>query len=103
MKVRLEEGDYGTYLLVPIATNSEIKEMEYKNRKEFQAENEKLIQTDWDFPGVASTFGYVPCSCGKTDGTIDCDHKTASQMISEAQDYLDAHIGKVVEDPGYFN
>jgi hypothetical protein len=62
-----------------------------------------LIQTDWDFPGVASTFGWVPCRrCRTTDGTVDCAHKTATQMIHEAADFLDRHVDKQVEDPGYF-
>jgi hypothetical protein len=61
-----------------------------------------LIQSDWDYPGVASTFGWQPCPCGATDGTVDCRHKTASDMIAEASEYLDDNIGGTVEDPGYF-
>ena len=69
-----------------------------------EAENGEsiLIQTDWDYPGVASSFGYQPCECGFTDGTVDCEHKTASEMITDASEYLDEHIGDTVEDPGYF-
>ncbi len=61
------------------------------------------IQTDQDYPGVASTFGWVPCECG-TDGTVDCEHKTADNMIQSAQEYLDEHAdcSEWVEDPGYF-
>ena len=61
-----------------------------------------LVQTDWDFPGLASTFGWSPCSCGATDGTIDCDHKTADEMIADARDFLTAHVGDTTDDPGYF-
>jgi hypothetical protein len=61
-----------------------------------------LVQTDWDYPSVASAFGYVPCVCGETDGTADCAHFTASEMIQNAQEYLDDHIGAIAEDPGYF-
>lgn len=61
-----------------------------------------LIQTDWDYPGTASTFGWRPCSCGETDGTVDCPHRTASEMIASAAEFLDDHIGERVEDPGYF-
>ena len=57
-------------------------------------ENTVLIQTDWDFPGVASRCGYVPCECGATDGTVDCPHKTASAMISEAYDFLRERDGE---------
>jgi len=50
---------------------------------------EQYIQSDWDYPGVASLFGWVACECGCTDGTIDCKHKTASDMMQSAQNYLD--------------
>ena len=62
-----------------------------------------LIQTDFDFPGVARTFGWSPCHSG-TDGTVDCPSckRTASQLISEAAEYLDNNPDPV-EDPGYFN
>jgi hypothetical protein len=61
-----------------------------------------LVNVDWDFPCVASAFGYIPCECGFTDGTVDCEHKTVSYMIYAAMNYLDEHLGDVVEDPGYF-
>jgi len=66
--------------------------------------NTVLVQTDWDYPGVASSFGWVPCrrGCG-TDGTVDCAHHTASKMIQSAGAYLDKIAGrKFIEDPGYF-
>lgn len=63
-----------------------------------------LVQTDWDYPGLASTFGWVPCrQCNATDGTVDCEHRTASEMICEASQWLADHEGKSVEDPGYFD
>lgn len=82
--VTLLEGDHGTYLI--------------------EAEDGRtvLIQTDWDYPAVASVFGWQPCPCGETDGTVDCPHRTASEMIAEASQFLDAHIGDTAEDPGYF-
>ncbi len=66
-----------------------------------------LIQSDWDFPCVASYFGFVPCKCGETDGTIDCEHKTAGEMINDARNFLDglcncADERRFIEDPGYF-
>jgi hypothetical protein len=61
-----------------------------------------LIQSDTEFPGIASTFGWTPCGCGATDGTVDCAHRTASDMIAEAQKFLDDHIGDRADDPGYF-
>jgi hypothetical protein len=84
MNVTLSRGQFGTYELVA------------------EDGQDLLVQTDWDYPGIASNLGFVPCKCGKTDGTIDCEHKTASQMISEAAAFLDEHDGEVFEDPGYF-
>jgi hypothetical protein len=84
MRITLQQGYFGTYLVV--AGNG----------------RDILIQTDFDYPSIASTFGWSPCVCGHTDGTVDCAHKTASQMIAEAQAFLDDHIGDSVEDPGYF-
>jgi len=86
MKITLQKGDFGFTYLVVAEDGRDI-----------------LIQSDWDYPGIASTFGWTPCECGATDGTVDCLHKTASQMIVEAQDYLDDHLGETMDDPGYFN
>ena len=63
-----------------------------------------LIQTDWDYPAPASNFGLVPCAdCRETDGTVNCAHKTASEMIQQAAKFLDDKIGAIVSDPGYFS
>ena len=83
MNINLQPGNFGTFLL--LADDG----------------REVLIQTDWDFPGLANTFGWVPCECGQTDGTVDCRHRTASTMIAEAAEYLGDHVGDSVEDPGY--
>jgi len=90
--ITLEEGDFGFTFVIRHDDGRDL-----------------LIQTDWDYPGTASTFGWVPkkrrgCDHPGTDGTIDCRAcgKTATEFISEAQDYLSSHIGKRVEDPGYF-
>lgn len=61
-----------------------------------------LFQSDWDFPGLAANLGYVPCDCGCTDGTVDCEHKTAHAMIGEAYDYIMARLGERFDDSGYF-
>ena len=51
-------------------------------------ENTRLIQTDWDFPGVARAFGWT----GEDSDT------------QGAREYLDQCVedAKVAEDPGYF-
>ena len=82
--VTLESGPYGTYLLV----NDDGQEL--------------LVQTDWDYPGVASNLGWSPCH-GDTDGTVDCScGKRARDLIASAAEFLDDHIGESFEDPGYF-
>ncbi len=83
MRITLHD-DFGTFLLVA------------------EDGRDLLIQTDFDFPGVASTFGWSPCSCGTTDGTVDCDHRSATEMIADACDFLRAHAGDTTDDPGYF-
>ena len=66
------------------------------------------VQSDWEYPGAAMTFGWNPCakcrrSCkGASDGTISCARRTAGEHIASAQTWLDNHLGKRVEDPGYF-
>ena len=84
--MKLERRDFGIYLVIDQETGDDI-----------------LVQTDWDFPGLASAFGWVPCrKCRFTDGTIDCAHQTAGEIIEEAREFLDEHIGETAEDPGYF-
>lgn len=57
----------------------------------------EFIQSDWEYPATASRFGFIPCKCGATDGTVDCSHRTATEMISAAYDYLVEHVGETVE------
>lgn len=49
-----------------------------------------LVQTDWDWPGVATNMGWQACNCGGTDGTVDCKNcnRTATEMISEAYEFI---------------
>lgn len=89
--ITLENGDCGTY--------------------EVTAEDGRsvLVQTDWDYPGTARTFGWnmaeEKCAHTGTDGTVNCPDcgKTATAFISEAGAYLDDNIGAEAEDPGYFD
>jgi hypothetical protein len=45
-----------------------------------------------------------PCTHDSTDGTVKCETcgRTPTEFISDAAEYLDANIGKIVEDVGYF-
>jgi len=61
----------------------------------YDDKNTIAIQSDWDFPGVAASMGWTPCDkCERTDGTVDCEHHTKSEMISAAYDFIEAHEGE---------
>jgi hypothetical protein len=54
-----------------------------------------VYDIDYDQPALAKDLGiWSPCPCGETDGTVDCPHKTGSEMICEAGDALFQHIGE---------
>jgi hypothetical protein len=90
--IRLEQGDFNFCFV--IRRVSGLKK---------EREQEVYVQSDWEYPSVASTFGWsIGCDC-PTDGTVDCQHRTVSKHIASAYDYLTDNIGKVVEDPGYFD
>jgi len=79
MKVTLGEGPYGSFIL------------------QGEREDELLIQQDWDMPLTASLFGWTPCVCGRTDGTIDCNHRSVADMISDARAFLEACVGQSID------
>ena len=91
-KISVESGDFGTWLV----THEDGRTI--------------LIQNDWDFPGLASTFGWSPsqagkegCECRGTDGTIrcpDCGTEVAT-FIDSACEFLHT-LPDDVEDPGFF-
>lgn len=61
-------------------------------------------QTDYDYPRLVSELGgNVMCDCGETDGTVDCPHKTASDMITAADDWLFDNDGLEVDGRGSFD
>ena len=64
-----------------------------------------LIHADYELPHLATRWGFVICGlCAvATDGTVPCRHKDVSEMIVEAQEYIECNcIGEVVDDPGFF-
>lgn len=79
MRVTLKDGPFWTFVI------------------ETENGESRLIQSDWEFPSAAIAFGWSPCFCGYTDGTVDCNHKTTIQMIWEAFDFLDQNVGKIVQ------
>jgi hypothetical protein len=84
MRITLEDGPFGTFVIRSEDGRSQ------------------LVQTDWDYPGVATAFGWVSCPWGDTNGTVDCDHRCAHEMIQDAYSFLSERVGESVEDPGYF-
>lgn len=97
----LERGDFGWDYLVTDEDGSS-----------------EHVQTDWDYPGLARSFGwdmrrvqlnggrdvcgrFAPrCEHRSTDGTVPCREcgLTASHFIGAAQAWLDDNIGATVED-----
>jgi hypothetical protein len=73
-----------------------------------------LVSADWDYPSLASDFGWdirsVPSASGAlcehdgTDGTIRCGcGRTATDFITAAAAWLDDHEGDTADDPGYLD
>lgn len=71
-----------------------------------------LVQSDWEYPAVAETFGWRiqsvqrdRCDHSGTDGTVDCVKcgVTAGDFIESAGDFLRDNHGLTADDPGYFN
>lgn len=73
---------------------------------------ELVIQFDWDYRLYASAFGWsvelvrpeLGCPHENTDGTVHCRKcgLTPSVFLSHAGDFLTAHIGRSIPDPGFF-
>jgi len=65
------------------------------DRRKKEPESLMFVQTDWEYASLASMFGWVPCECGATDGTVDCTtcNRTVGDMLSEAYDFLCEHEG----------
>lgn len=75
---------------------------------------DKLIQSDWDWPSIASTFGFSltlvqrrnkECDHSGTDGTIRCPECgiQPGEFIQAAREWMDNNDGAQAEDPGYFD
>jgi len=71
----------------------------YEGKPIFSPSTTRAIQADRDFPGLAANLGFVACHCGATDGTVDCAHRKASDMIRGAAEYLDVHSGAIADFP----
>jgi hypothetical protein len=107
-RIAVFQGDFGTL---------ELTEMKRTHRgpRRYREGRDILIQTDWDYPGIASAMRWSPraaatraqnarCDHSGTDGTVDCAcGLTASRMITHAREWIDAREGLTFPDPGYFD
>jgi hypothetical protein len=84
MRITLLESDCGTFLL--------------------RAEDDRtiLVQMDWDFPGVAETFGWSPPAGTLTDDIGKFAEESLFAVIGDARDFLHERAGTSTSDPGYF-
>lgn len=95
MRVYFTRADFGSYEMFPVN-----KRIAAKFLKDTGHES-VLIQTDWDYPGIATSLGWVNKTrkhdCyHDTDGTVDCScGRTASDMIGEAEEFLDKCCDRV--------
>jgi hypothetical protein len=78
-----------------------------------------LVQTDWDYLGIAQSFGWSlcsvqvqnrgyglrPCDHYGTDGSIECIDCGLQPVtfIEAAASWLDENEGTTAVDPGYFS
>ena len=84
MRITLLEADCGTFLL------------RAKDGRTI------LVQTDWDFPGVAETFGWSPPAGTLTDDVGKFAEESLFAVIGDARDFLHERAGTSTFDPGYF-
>ncbi len=84
MTITLLEAECGTFLL--------------------QAEDGRtiLVQVDWDFPGLAETFGWSIPAGIEFDDTGKVAEESLVTVIADARDFLHERAGASTTDPGYF-
>lgn len=59
----------------------------------YEEKDTVLVQTDWDYPGIARRMGHQTCrACDYTDGTVDVE-----KMIDAAFQHIWDHRGEEFE------
>lgn len=59
-----------------------------------------IVSLDYDFPSLAENFGWYPRS---KELRLQIENgETTMDLINAATEWLDEHIGKKADDPGYF-
>jgi len=64
--VTLEYGDFDYFILLDSETGETV-----------------LFQTDWDYPGLASYFGWRPCDCVLPIRTVTIDCLSVASRITK--------------------
>ena len=53
---------------------------------------------------VARYYGWKSCEeCDTTDGSVDCLHFSAEEMLVSAGKFLSEHVGEETDDPGWWD
>ena len=101
--ITYEGNRFGHYLVTSVEATAWTKDI-HGTIVARPPKHELYFQTDWDFPGLAETFGWngkiLPMT--KTRAVNIKDDDQIGREIYSAIQYLDANEGKVVEDPGYW-
>ena len=101
--ITYEGNRFGHYLVTTVEDTEWTKDI-HGTTIARPPKHELYFQTDWDFPGLAETFGWdgkiLPMT--KTRAVNIKDDDQIGREIYSAIQYLDANEGKVVEDPGYW-
>lgn len=66
-----------------------------------QGRDWRLVARYKDHAFGAALFGWEACEECETDGTADCPHRTAKEMLAEAREVLLDHIGDDIEAPAH--
>ena len=63
--------------------------------------HEYTTEADYDLPRLAELLGasHVICPCKATDGSIDCEHRTAAEMIAAAGRWIWDTAGEIDVHP----
>ena len=101
--ITYEGNRFGHYLVTTVEDTEWTKDI-HGTTIARPPKHELYFQTDWDFPGLAETFGWdgkiLPMT--KTRAVNIKDDDQIGREIYSAIQYLDKNEGKIVEDPGYW-
>jgi hypothetical protein len=82
-RIAVFDGDFGTYLITEMLRT-------HRGAQRYREGRTRLVQTDWDYPGVASALGWSPRAAAR-----EC-------LYTLRTDAIDARRNGDAADPGYF-